>query len=159
MLDRDLLANIIWAMRRVPRLRNGWRYIPLHQLPKGTEITIKAADALSDPEPRSINGRDEVDILRLGEGQYTLRILVWPTVLFSDLEQSLEVKPHNVFLAPTSIFEANVDLPNPNRESRNDNQTTTFRLTTGKIGSILIPGTHFVLKDEDSQPREKHVRT
>lgn len=146
MQNSKLKRQIEYEMSHVPRLGNGWRYIPLHKLPKGTQITIKTTNNFQ------IDDEEEHDILRLPEGCYQLQIAIWPSVCLTFPNGSSEyVKPIHNFLAPTSIFAANVDRKGEEKGI----WAITFRLTTGQINDILISGTQFTLSKDDGQKSRK----
>ena len=68
---------VAYAFRHVPRRDNGeYKYIPLNELPEGTEIKITTTDmavpAEDDPE-REINGLPETSLVKPVSGSYTLK--------------------------------------------------------------------------------------
>ncbi len=140
MRNSDMLAAIKDAFRRVPRLGKGWRYVPLHRLPIGTEVIFDCKPYQAE-EPATVNGAPETHITPLAEGKYKLFIGIWPAVLLDRYRGTvLQVKPYSHLLAPSAPLIANFD-----RDS------TTFRLTTGPVKSILVPGTPYRMSDQDKE--------
>lgn len=140
--------QIAFAMRRVPRLGDGWRYVPLHQLPEGTTLTFVAAALPHKPVSRELNHSRSEDVLGLPEGRYTLVREIWPCCTLVDPGGvTRSVRPLSDCLAPSSFLWANWEKEC--RWSKNVQKTETFRLTTGVIQSIVIVGTQFILRKDD----------
>lgn len=174
MKNSHMKRQIEFSMRRVPRLGRGWRYIPLPELPLGTEIVIETTDK-STPgqlEPRDLNhlekidpteGNIEYEAERLSEGVYRLWI---GNVASATLEHpsgvTEDVRPLNRLLAPSSTFQFNVDRTKIDRNHPDDPWTTTWRCETGAISRVFIPGTRFTLTLSDGevrrQPQRRHSR-
>lgn len=129
--------KIQYAMRRTPHFRGYYRYIPLHQLPSGTEVVFDAQRGFEEFPRRLINGYEEENVVFLPEKRFVIRILNWPSVTFKPYNGVIEVKPLYSFLSATSVFTANFDQ-----------EQVTYRLTTGKIKKIFIPGTKFKCHEE-----------
>lgn len=160
MKNKDLQRGIEFEMRRVPRFGPSWRYIPLKGMPVGTEIWF---DATNTPTPGELESRiipvtegsledvlfdqsEEKDVLRLPAGRYGLRVGETSaiTLIYPDGSEEA-VRPLYNLISPTSCFQANVERVKEKREHPDDTWTTTFRLTTGMIDAIFIPGTRFNL--------------
>lgn len=164
MVNAAFNKRLNWLLRHTPRLGSGWRYLPLHQLPTGTRVEIQCKDAMK-PLPGSdetlINGKPEkdTDVLRLSGGSYTLFIGDYPQITIEGPEDvKMDVRPLYDLLAPSSTFQANVEVENPDWENtptnRDKPKTLTKRLTTGLITSIVIPGTRYRLTIEDGKNAE-----
>ena len=143
--------DIFHAFRRTPKIGRRWRYVPLSQLPEGTEVRIFTSEQRTpgELEPREVNGEDEIHVLRLPEGSYTLKVGEWGTVTLIDENGDTEsLRPLHRVLAPGSCFQANVD-----RMIGDEN--ITFRLVTGEINHINLPQAGINLLKEDSDKTER----
>lgn len=166
MENKNLKQGIEFEMRRVPRSGGNWQYIPIKDMPVGTEIWFDTTNK-STPgnlEPRFSTdtelGEDFVfeasepdeDVLRLPAGRYGLRVGETSaiTLIYPDGSEEA-VRPLYNLLAPTSCFQANVERIKARREHPDDTWTTTFRLTTGVIDAIFIPGTRINLTLTDAE--------
>lgn len=121
-------AQIRAAFKRVPWLAKGPRYVPLHQLPKGTMLRCK-----TDTE--------EFEVI-IGD--------CWPTIFLhgppSVNKSTLAVKPFMDLIAPGTDFQVNYFDQNENHD-----------LTITGIRSILVVDTKIQLFDKDL-PRAKTRR-
>jgi hypothetical protein len=69
------------------------------------------------------------------------------------------VRPIYRLLAPTSALTMNVDRPNVNQTHPDDPYTVTWKVQTGVISRIFIPGTRFTLHESDGEaPKEQNRR-
>jgi len=145
MQNSDLSRQIDYAFRRVAKIGEGWSYVPIFRLPPATEIVITCDTACADPEPPDINGQPEQQVVRLEAGTYTLLVLPWPSILLNRPgKTTLIVKAYAQLLSPGSQFCANFDQDG-----------VTFRLTTGVIRGIIVPGTKYRLSDTDKPVDKK----
>lgn len=149
-----LRKQILYGMRRVPRMGRGWKYIPLHQMPNLTQIFFETdGQSVPSESKRSLNQEnEEYDVLRVPAGVYSIIVNNFPNVEFiynSDFVENVRVL--YPFLAPSSTFTANVDRPKLQRRDKDDTWSTTFRMTTLRIKSIWIPETPFILRITDGR--------
>jgi hypothetical protein len=159
MRNTELRRQIAWGMRRVPKMGSSWRFIPINQMPAGTEIVIESDARLTpgEGEIRELNGLpEEYDVMRLPEGTYRLFCTERPRVAFEGPDGvRWDVSPLCNLLAPSSTFQANLDLVNELEDRFDENWTTTYRLTTGRITRVYIPGTRFTLTLSDDNLKER----
>lgn len=168
--------QIEYSMRRVPRLGRGWRYIPLPELPVGTEIVLETTGRKTPGqlEPLESERQNEFDKLTeeqlecyydkkyvetLPEGRYRLFIgdvasatLEYPNGVTED------VRPLHRLLAPTSALIMNVDRQKHDRKSRDDPWTVTWMVQTAAISRVFIPGTRFTLSNRDGEVKKSNPR-
>ena len=75
--------QILHALRRTPRVKGHLRYLPIFQLPRGTEIrfstTVKPTPG--EYEPRELNtSKEEYDVLRLPEAPMATQSMSAPSI-------------------------------------------------------------------------------
>lgn len=160
-MNKHLRQQIKQGMKYVPRFGRSWRYIPLNQMPKDTEIIVHTTNKVIPAELADPRKEPESDVITLPEAKYIIKVTDWPTVkLIYSNEKSEFVTPLFRLIAPTSNFTANVDRINTKfTPFSKEHWSKTFRLTSGAISAIIIPDTHFVLRDTDTnQHPRKHRR-
>ena len=121
------ILNHIFA--NVPFENGQPKYIPLVQLPVGTELMITTRDVvhpIDTSEIPDVNGEPEKDIVFLPAGTHYLRVLEWEMIYFSPEEgEKRSVKPIYTRMSITSPFMANFD-----------EDSITYRLQSGSITKI-----------------------
>ena len=139
------------ALFRVPFEHGKPKYLPLDNLPTGTEVTFFTKTAIKpnpvvDDDIFEINGAPEELVYYMPEGEYKLRTLDWGTVsLSSEVFEGRVMKPLYNLLSITSTFTANFD------ENR-----TTFRLQTGLITQIRVGP--YCMKIDDIKKQRLHTQ-
>ncbi len=149
MNNKKLQKQIAFEMRRVKRLGNGWRYVPLKSMPEGTKISIFTGISKEIKENTDSDEPCGGDFVQLPAVEYTLTVGIWPTMYITPpLDIPIALKIYNPFLAPSSVLEGNFD--GPKKSTLDDNfYNTTFFLTSGEIQRIVIPETPFKLDIKD----------
>ena len=159
-------SSIAYAFRHVPRRSTGeYKYIPLNELPEGTEIKITTIDATvpSEDDPdREINGASETSLIKPVSGSYTLKTSLGSRITFSGKDASLSVRRLYNALSAGSHFTANLDIQNEGSEAiHNEEWATTFRLFTGMITKIEVPAINLTLEydpnDEAYLPASERI--
>lgn len=138
------MPDLRFAFKRVPRLGEGWRYVPLHRIPEKTVLNVYTApmEGFRFAELKESNERDSILIV---ESQiFTLETGIYPTFYCRGLgripDQS-PIKPYTSLLAPSSTLRANVEL-----------FERTFVLETGPITKIEVfwqGNCRYILKKSD----------
>ncbi len=142
---------VAYAFRHVPRREDGtFKYIPLNELPEGTEIVITTIDATvpaeEDPE-KEVNGLPETSLVKPVSGSYTLKTSLGSRITFSGKGSSVSVRRLYNALAAGSHFTANLDGQNEGSENiHNEAWATTYRLLTGMITKIEVPAINLTLE-------------
>jgi len=144
MSNIELQEEIKFAFRGVPYTENGFKYLPLHKLPYGTQFILDTKGGFPDMGlSRTINNQQETDILRIKDGIYGLRVNKSSSLVLDFPDGDFDwLKPLTRYLATGGYLNANVDRENLNRRPGESN-FTTFRLTTGRIQGIILPNTKY----------------
>lgn len=163
-------SEVDFAFRHVPRTPSGeYRYLPLNELPAGTEVFITTSDAAvpaeDDEEPREVNGLKEGDLIKVSAGSYKLVIGdVRNNVHFSDNTSGYACKSLYNALAAGSYYTANLDMTHDVATRINADEgghATTYRLVTGVITKIEVPSIDLTLSfdptDEAYMPADMRI--
>ena len=151
--------QIRYALRRVPRLGQGYRYVPLYNLPDGTILELETTNEKTpgELEDHEVNGYEEYDVLMLPEGLYRLQMsLGCAGTLTYENGESEAVSPLTRCLAPSGCLSINLDRPNDNGKS--DNWATTWRIFTGLITQITLPQAGIRLHVNDIEKRQPNPK-
>lgn len=152
--DSPTSNEVLYAFRHVPRRDNGeYKYIPLNELPEGTEIKITTTDMAvpADDEEREINGETETSLVKPVSGSYTLKTSLGSRITFSGKDSSVSVRRLYNALAAGSNFTANLDGQNEGSENiHTEAWATTYRLVTGMITKIEVPAISLTLEYDPS---------
>ena len=151
--------QILYALRRVPRLGKSYRYVPLHNLPEGTILEIETTNEKTpgELEDRDLNGFEEYDVLMLPEGLYGLQMGIGCSgTLTYENGVSEPVKALTRCLAPSGCLSINLDRPNEGEKS--DNWATTWRIFTGQITQITLPQVDIRLHVTDNEKRQPNPK-
>lgn len=144
-------SSVQYAFRHTPRRDNGeFKYIPLNELPEGTEIRITTIDATvpSEEDPdKEVNGLPETSLIKPVSGSYTLKTSLGSRMTFEGKGSSVSVRRLYNALAAGSHFTANLDGQNEGSEAiHNEEWATTYRLFTGMITKIEVPVINLTLQ-------------
>ena len=158
-------SHVAHAFRHVPRREDGeYKYIPLNELPVGTEIKITTIDAVvpAEEEVREVNGENETSLIKPVSGSYTLKTSLGSRMTFEGKGSSVSVRRLYNALSAGSYFTANLDGQNEGSENiHNETWATTYRLLTGMITKIEVPAINLTLEydpnDEAYLPASERI--